>query len=93
MVGLLLFQGNYNIVCCFLFSSFFNSNLNRYIEIEQEKLVEFNNQLDWLKNGTYGYHMPRHGNLFTKFDFDRANKTTSLPMKIADYIFNLPFLY
>ena len=63
---------------------------NRYIDVEQDKLNEFNKNLDWLNNGSYSYHLPRHGSLFTKEDFDKADKN-SLPIKIASYIFNLPF--
>lgn len=55
-----------------------------------ENLLEFNQKLDFVGNGTYGYHLPRHGSLFTRNDFDKANKT-QLPMKIASYILNLPF--
>lgn len=31
----------------------------RYLEYAHEKLSEFNEKLDWLNNGTYGYHLPR----------------------------------
>ena len=58
--------------------------------MDQDKLAEFNQKLDWLNDGTYAYHLPRHGPLFTKEDFDKADKN-SLPIKIASHIFNLPF--
>ena len=58
--------------------------------MDQDKLGEFNQKLDWLNNGTYGYHLPRHGSLFNKEDYEKADKN-ALPIKIATHILNLPF--
>lgn len=60
----------------------------RYIDIDQGELKSFNEHLDWLNNGSYGYHMPRHGALYTRDDYEKANKS-SLPIKIATYILNM----
>jgi hypothetical protein len=66
------------------------SFIPKYIDIEQENLRSFNDNLDWLNNGSYAYHLPRHGDLFSKSDYDNANKS-SLPIRIAHYIYNLNF--
>ncbi len=57
--------------------------------MDQEKLVDFNQNLDWLNNGTHGYHLPRHSSLFSRAEFDKADQSV-LPIKIASYILNLP---
>ncbi len=59
------------------------------MDVDQNDLRDFNERLDWLNNGTCGYHLPRHGALFTREDFDSANESL-LPIKIASYILNLP---
>lgn len=59
----------------------------RYTDVPREQLEVFNSQLDWLNNGTYAYHLPRHGSLFTRADFEKADKT-QLPIKIATHILN-----
>jgi hypothetical protein len=63
----------------------------RYMEYLHEKLDDFNEKLDWLNNGSYAYHLPRHSNLFSYTDYVKANKS-ALPIKIASYIYNMPFL-
>lgn len=70
-----------------IFFNGWSTFIPRYIDIEQDKLKEFNENLDWLNDGTHGYHLPRHGDLYTEMDFKKANK--SLPIRIADYILNL----
>jgi len=60
-----------------------------YTNVEQENLIEFNSHLDWLNNGSFAYHLPKHGSLFSQKDFFKANKS-DLPIQIASYIFNLP---
>lgn len=67
-----------------------SSFIPRYIEYTHEKLVDFNLNLDWLNDGAYGYHLPRHSDLFSLDDFKKANKST-LPIKIASYVYNLSF--
>lgn len=62
----------------------------RYVDYTHEKLVDFNNKLDWLNDGTYSYHLPRHSELFSLNEYEKANKT-SVQIKIASYIYNLPF--
>ncbi|RNA40428.1 hypothetical protein BpHYR1_013646 [Brachionus plicatilis] len=70
-----------------IFFNGWSAFIPRYIDVEQEKLKEFNENLDWLNDGTHGYHLPRHGDLNTEMDFKKANR--SLPIRIAEYIFNL----
>jgi hypothetical protein len=60
-----------------------------YTNVDQEKLFEFNNRLDWLNDGSFAYHLPKHSSLFSHKDFSNANKS-DLPIQIASYIFNLP---
>ena len=60
----------------------------RYVEIDQNKLADFNANLDWLHNGTHGYHLPRHSSLFTRQDYERADQNT-LPIKIAKHILEM----
>lgn len=62
----------------------------RYIDMPQEDLLKFNRNLDFINDGTYGYHLPRHGSLFSRDDYDKSDKT-HLPIKIATYILDLPF--
>lgn len=92
MVGRHLFQGNkdlYIFYLCFAKHIIKLCKNCRYVDVDQDKLAEFNQKLDWLNNGTYAYHLPRHGSLFTKSDYEKANKSL-LPIKIATYILNLP---
>ena len=58
------------------------------MEFDQEKLAEFSKNLDWLNNGTHGYHLPRHALLYSKTDYLQADQS-QLPIKIAKYIFEL----
>jgi hypothetical protein len=60
----------------------------RYTAVNQEDLQDFNNKLDWKNDGTYGYHLPRHGDLYSKDNYNKSDKST-LPIKIATYILNL----
>jgi hypothetical protein len=60
----------------------------RYTTVSQEELKEFNNKLDWKNDGAYGYHLPRHGDLYSTKNYNNSNKDT-LPIKIATYILNL----
>lgn len=61
----------------------------RYIDVDQDGLKSFNDHLDWLNNGSFAYHLPRHGALYTREDYEKANKSM-LPIKIATHILNLP---
>jgi hypothetical protein len=76
---------NINFVITFKMINFIFS---RYLDVDQESLKAFNQNLDWLQNGTHGYHLPRHGDLYTKSDFNKSNKN-SLPIKIASYILDM----
>ena len=62
----------------------------RYLNLDQEKLTEFNENLDFINDGTYGYHLPRNSELFSRSDFEKAQKT-HLPIKIAAFILGIPF--
>ncbi|CAF0723699.1 unnamed protein product [Brachionus calyciflorus] len=71
-----------------IFFNGWSSFIPRYIDIEQEKLKDFTDNLDWLNDGAHGYHLPRHGSLYTREDFDKSDKN-ALPIRIATYILNL----
>lgn len=71
-----------------IFFNGWSAFIPRYVEIEQEKLREYGERLDFVNDGTHGYHLPRNTDLHSITDFERANKT-SLPIQIANYILNL----
>ena len=60
----------------------------RYVDVTQENLKEFNDKLDWINDGTFGYHLPRHGDLYSRLDYNKSDKAR-LPIRIATYILNL----
>lgn len=70
-----------------IFFNGWSAFIPKYVDIEQNKLKDFNEKLDWLNDGTHGYHLPRHNDLYSEKDFKNAN--TSLPIRIAQYILEL----
>lgn len=71
-----------------IFFNGWNIFIPRYVDINSVR--EYNENMDWLNNGTFGYHLPRHGPLFTKEEYDRSNKN-DLSIRIATYILNQPY--
>jgi hypothetical protein len=59
----------------------------RYIEVAKEELEVFMDQLDWLNDGAFAYHLPRYSDLFSRDDFEKADKR-ELPIRIATHILN-----
>ncbi len=53
-------------------------------------IEEFNKNMNWLNNGTYGYHLPRHAALFSLEQYEKSDKAR-VPIQIATFIYDLPF--
>ena len=58
--------------------------------VHSSKVYEYNENIDWLNNGSYAYHLPRFSSLHTQGEYNKANKS-DVPIQIAKYILDLPF--
>lgn len=71
-----------------IFFNGWSTFIPKYLDLDQSQLIEFNRNLDWLNNGSHGYHLPRYSQLFSMRDYESADKSL-LPIKIADFILGL----